>query len=450
MLLYKTLFLFLGVISSTSAFYSKKDAVIEVTDKTFKKEVMDTSQLVLAEFYAPWCGHCKNLAPEYKKAGEKLKGLAKVVAIDCDTHKSLCGLHQIQGFPTIKLFTADKKKSPQDYQGGRTAKDIVDYVVDKLPLTYVTKLEASGYDAFLEKQPELPKVFLVHSKGAVPPLYKALSLEYNNRATFAFGKEKDTALLEKLSIKSVPAVVVVTPSKEIVAFDGKLKHDPLVEFLNKYAAPVLVKEKAEKKKKAKAETKKPAAKEEKKEEATRTTEAEEKPSPTKAPFDPVIPELTSEEDFNKQCREFDGVCAITFVNYDVSSPESKKEYEEAIETIRKLKKQLHEMTKPIAPIFDIYKFVWVNSAVRGKKIIRDFDIADASPAMVTVTMKKEMFRIYRGAWETAGIEKYLELMAMGIGRSVTFWEGLEVRLDAAPKIAEEKGTVVEERATDDL
>jgi protein disulfide-isomerase A6 len=73
----------------------------------------------LIEFFAPWCGHCKNLAPEYKKAAEKVGGMAKVVAVDCDEeqNKPLCGSFQIQGFPTIKLFSSGAKGLPEDYNG---------------------------------------------------------------------------------------------------------------------------------------------------------------------------------------------------------------------------------------------------------------------------------------------------------------------------------------------
>ena len=71
-----------------------------------KKFFYGKQQVVLAEFYAPWCGHCRNLAPQYKKAAEKLKGLAKVVAVNCDedTNKRICGQMGIQGFPTVKVF----------------------------------------------------------------------------------------------------------------------------------------------------------------------------------------------------------------------------------------------------------------------------------------------------------------------------------------------------------
>merc|ERR1712061_598523 len=70
------------------------------------------------------CGHCKQLAPQYQKAAQALKGIIGVGAVDCDVHKQLCGQYGVQGFPTIKVFGANKNK-PEDYQGGRTADAIV-------------------------------------------------------------------------------------------------------------------------------------------------------------------------------------------------------------------------------------------------------------------------------------------------------------------------------------
>jgi protein disulfide-isomerase A6 len=68
------------------------------------------------EFYAPWCGHCKQLAPSWEKAAKALKGVVKVGAVDMDSDREAGAQYGIQGFPTIKFFGFDKSK-PSDYQG---------------------------------------------------------------------------------------------------------------------------------------------------------------------------------------------------------------------------------------------------------------------------------------------------------------------------------------------
>ena len=86
--------------------------------------------LVLVEFYAPWCGHCKNLAPEWKKAAKALKGIVTVAAVDADAAKSLGGRFEVKGFPTIKLF-GENKNAPEDYTGARDAAGIVSFATGK-------------------------------------------------------------------------------------------------------------------------------------------------------------------------------------------------------------------------------------------------------------------------------------------------------------------------------
>lgn len=76
--------------------------------------VLDSNDLWMVEFYAPWCGHCKNLAPEYEKAAKALNPMIKLGAIDLDQHKDFGGRYGIQGFPTLKFFGANKSK-PVDY-----------------------------------------------------------------------------------------------------------------------------------------------------------------------------------------------------------------------------------------------------------------------------------------------------------------------------------------------
>ncbi|KAK1793215.1 hypothetical protein P4O66_011617, partial [Electrophorus voltai] len=106
-------------------FYTASDDVIELSPSNFNKQVLQSDSMWLVEFYAPWCGHCQRLTPDWKKAATALKGIVKLGAVDADQHKSLAGQYGISGFPTIKIFGANKNK-PEDYQGGRTSQAIVE------------------------------------------------------------------------------------------------------------------------------------------------------------------------------------------------------------------------------------------------------------------------------------------------------------------------------------
>jgi protein disulfide-isomerase A1 len=96
----------------------------------YKDIVIDNDKDVLVEFYAPWCGHCKALAPKYEELGQlyasdelsKLVTVAKVDATNNDVPD------EIQGFPTIKLFPAGKKDAPVDYNGSRTVEDLAKFI----------------------------------------------------------------------------------------------------------------------------------------------------------------------------------------------------------------------------------------------------------------------------------------------------------------------------------
>ena len=104
---------------------------IDLTPPNFSPQVVRSDSPVLVEFFAPWCGHCKNLAPAWEKAASALRGAVKVAAVDCDAHPQLAQQFGVKGFPTIKLFSPHLK-SPLDYEGGREAKPIVDYAISQV------------------------------------------------------------------------------------------------------------------------------------------------------------------------------------------------------------------------------------------------------------------------------------------------------------------------------
>lgn len=115
----------LSLFEISTALYSTTSNVIELTPSNFDKLVVKGDQVWIVEFFAPWCGHCQQLVPEYEKAANALKGVIKVGAVNADEHKELAGRYGVRGYPTIKIFSADKNKA-EDYNGQRTAQGIVD------------------------------------------------------------------------------------------------------------------------------------------------------------------------------------------------------------------------------------------------------------------------------------------------------------------------------------
>eukprot|EP00244_Chara_vulgaris_P011056 TRINITY_DN5310_c0_g1_i3.p1 TRINITY_DN5310_c0_g1~~TRINITY_DN5310_c0_g1_i3.p1 ORF type:complete len:458 (+),score=109.63 TRINITY_DN5310_c0_g1_i3:200-1573(+) len=121
------------------ALYGAGSDVTILTPSNFKSTVLNSNQVVLVEFFAPWCGHCKSLAPAWEKAATALKGVVTVAAVDCDQHGTFAQEYGVQGFPTIKVFGADKKK-PSDYMGARDAKAIVDHALQQVKAMVTQRL----------------------------------------------------------------------------------------------------------------------------------------------------------------------------------------------------------------------------------------------------------------------------------------------------------------------
>uniref|UniRef100_A0A0M3HHA4 protein disulfide-isomerase n=1 Tax=Ascaris lumbricoides TaxID=6252 RepID=A0A0M3HHA4_ASCLU len=100
------------------------EEVIALTKETFD-EVIGSRPLALVEFYAPWCGHCKKLAPEYEKAAKTLKAKGEdilLAKVDATVEKTLAEMYSVSGFPTLHIFRYGKRF---DYNGPRTAEGLI-------------------------------------------------------------------------------------------------------------------------------------------------------------------------------------------------------------------------------------------------------------------------------------------------------------------------------------
>ena len=94
---------------------------------------MKSKDIWMVEFYAPWCGHCKKLEPEWNEAATKLKGQVKIGKVDATEHTALGQRFKVSGYPTIKVFNYGHGKTDskaEDYQGQRDAAAIINYALD--------------------------------------------------------------------------------------------------------------------------------------------------------------------------------------------------------------------------------------------------------------------------------------------------------------------------------
>lgn len=233
------------LLAQTSALYTKKGPVTQLTTRTFSKAVLDSNLPAVVEFYAPWCGHCKALAPQYQKVAESLQGIATVAAVDCDDtdNQPLCGEYKVQGFPTLKIFPANKprasaksrKKLPSDYNGPRTAKAIADALTAALPASQISKVkDAQSFTNFTNTASSLPKVVLFTDKPRTSALYKSLSLRFMDRLAFAEVSSKAADVVEAQGVTSFPKLVVLKAEQE-EEYSGKFKAADLISFLSKQA-----------------------------------------------------------------------------------------------------------------------------------------------------------------------------------------------------------------------
>ena len=116
---------------------SNDEPVKVVVGKSWDEMVMSHEKEVLVEFYAPWCGHCKELAPHYEEAAKRLANNPNIMLVKVDSTENEVAGVDITGFPTLKFWGKDKSAAPVDYNGGRDADGLIQWLKEHTQYDWV-------------------------------------------------------------------------------------------------------------------------------------------------------------------------------------------------------------------------------------------------------------------------------------------------------------------------
>jgi protein disulfide-isomerase A1 len=215
------------------------EGVLVLTDENFDDAVAQ-HDLLLVEFYAPWCGHCKKLAPEWAKAAQTLKAqpnplpLAKVDATEA---KQLAERFEIRGFPTIKLFRGGVAS---DYTGGRTEQDIVTWLNKKTGPAVRTVNSEADIAALEQTNPVFVLGFFSDAEGAAA---KAFSTAAAQDDSLVYATSTNGGLRAKYNVAgNNDAVVVIKPFDEkqnTLHFNDAMSASDISTFAQAHSRPLV-------------------------------------------------------------------------------------------------------------------------------------------------------------------------------------------------------------------
>ncbi|PGH23221.1 hypothetical protein AJ80_02637 [Polytolypa hystricis UAMH7299] len=443
-----------AVPANAAGIYTKKSPVLQVDASNYDRLIAKSNHassttltLYHIRFYAPWCGHCQNLKPAYEKAAQKLEGLAKVAAINCDDddNKQFCGQMGVQGFPTLKIVTPSKKPGKptvEDYQGPRSAKGIVDALVDRIP-NHVKRLTDKDFDSWLADENSSPKAILFTEKGTTSAIIRSLAIDFLGSIKFGQIRNKEMSAVEKFGISKFPTLVVLPGGeKEALVHDGEMNKKAISAFLSQVAEPnadPAPKESKASKKKKKAEgsgkpsassvvvddtaTPTPEASSEPTEEDVESTSS--KASVPKTPPAPPLQVLSSNVDLRNACLQpKSGTCVLAIL--PVPNVQGAEPPASAVQALGSLTEISHKHALRKGKLFPFYVLPDLVSDVSVIKEKLGLD-PSGEVEIIAVNQRRGWWRRYdageNGDFGVVEVEAWIDAIRLGEGKKEKLPEG---------------------------
>merc|ERR1712033_124790 len=215
---------------------TKEEGVLVLTEGNFQ-EAVDGNEFVLVEFYAPWCGHCKALAPEYAKAAGILAekdSPIKLAKVDATEEGKLAEKFEVRGYPTLKFF---KNGKPMEYGGGRTADTIVSWVEKKTGPPAKALANAEEAKAFVEGK---TVAVIGCFKDETTDAAKAYLGVASNLDDIPFGITGDEAVCTEYGVEGEGVVMVKTFDDGKALLTEGLTEEEIAKFVSSESLPLVV------------------------------------------------------------------------------------------------------------------------------------------------------------------------------------------------------------------
>eukprot|EP01029_Cantina_marsupialis_P021019 TRINITY_DN499_c0_g1_i1.p1 TRINITY_DN499_c0_g1~~TRINITY_DN499_c0_g1_i1.p1 ORF type:complete len:346 (-),score=120.56 TRINITY_DN499_c0_g1_i1:80-1117(-) len=219
--------------------------VVQLNPNTFGDLVGD-EQHVLVKFFAPWCGHCKALAPVFEELAQTYsKDKAVLISeVNCDDHQALCQEHGIKGYPTLKYFPKGSETA-EDYNGGRDLIDFVTFINEKTGLkrrvhktpTPVVELRPDNFDSIVIPEKTVFVKFFApwcgHCKR-LAPIYEELARAFAGEDSVVIAEanvEAHQELGDRFGVTGFPTLKLFV-GDEMIEFDGARDLAEMTNFVN--------------------------------------------------------------------------------------------------------------------------------------------------------------------------------------------------------------------------
>ncbi|KAF9534281.1 disulfide isomerase [Crepidotus variabilis] len=229
----------LGLAAFVFADEAASEAASDVLNLTAKDydTIVNAEPLMLVEFFAPWCGHCKALAPHYEEAATALKEKGiKLAKVDCVDQADFCQEKGIQGYPTLKVT---RRGEAVDYSGPRKADGIISYMI-KQSLPAVSEVTSANHEEFQKSDKIVAIAYLSSTTDAPAPVFSDVAEAH--RDDYLFGITIDQKAIDAAGVKP-PAIVVYRsfdePKSEYPYPITSVTKKDVVDWIKDLAVPII-------------------------------------------------------------------------------------------------------------------------------------------------------------------------------------------------------------------